>query len=208
MPLAIALTALGGLVALWASGLESRWPYAAAKAAAAGGFVWLAAAVGARATVAGSLLLAGLVASGVGDVALAFRPRAAFVAGTGAFALAHAAYCAAFVARGVSLPWLALFASAAATGAVIAWRWLRPHLPPGLVVPIGVYVALISTMIALAWASFAAGGPMSTALGATAFYLSDLAVARERFVARGSADKLWGLPLYYLGQVLIALSAA
>ena len=44
------------------------------------------------------------------------------------------------------------------------------------------------------------------ALGATAFFLSDIAVARNRFVAPGFTNRAWGLPLYYVGQVLLALS--
>jgi hypothetical protein len=39
-----------------------------------------------------------------------------------------------------------------------------------------------------------------------AFYLSDLFVARQRFVAPAFANRLYGLPLYYLGQFLLAFS--
>ena len=38
------------------------------------------------------------------------------------------------------------------------------------------------------------------------FAISDLAVARERFVAQTIRNKVWGLPFYYGAQVLIALS--
>jgi uncharacterized membrane protein YhhN len=206
VPFAIALTAFGGAAALFAAGRTSRVPYAAGKLAAAAGFVWLALAAGALASLPGSLTLAGLAASGAGDLALALRGRAAFVAGIAAFALAHLAYAAAFVARGVAPPWLAVAALALATISLGAWRWLRPRLPRELVAPIAGYVVLVTAMPALAWASFGAGGPLLAALGATAFYLSDLGVARERFVAPDGRDKLWALPLYYLGQVLIALS--
>jgi hypothetical protein len=47
----------------------------------------------------------------------------------------------------------------------------------------------------------------SIALGALAFYASDLAVARQRFVAESFANKLWGLPLYYGAQLLLASTA-
>ena len=46
------------------------------------------------------------------------------------------------------------------------------------------------------------------AAGACAFYLSDLAVARERFLVRSITNKLWGLPAYYAGQLLLAWSIA
>ena len=43
--------------------------------------------------------------------------------------------------------------------------------------------------------------------GALAFYLSDLFVARHRFVQQGFSNRLAGLPLYYAGQFCLALSA-
>jgi hypothetical protein len=45
---------------------------------------------------------------------------------------------------------------------------------------------------------------MALPFGATLFFASDLAVARERFLARDFTNKLYGLPAYYLGQLLIA----
>jgi uncharacterized membrane protein YhhN len=46
------------------------------------------------------------------------------------------------------------------------------------------------------------------AAGASLFFLSDLAVARHRFVARSFWNKLWGQPAYFAGQLLIAWSLA
>ena len=40
---------------------------------------------------------------------------------------------------------------------------------------------------------------------AVAFYLSDVSVARDRFVAPGFGNRIWGLPLYYAAQLLFAL---
>ena len=39
-----------------------------------------------------------------------------------------------------------------------------------------------------------------------AFFVSDLAVAREQFVSEGFVNKTWGLPLYYAAQLLFAVS--
>jgi hypothetical protein len=33
---------------------------------------------------------------------------------------------------------------------------------------------------------------------------SDVAVARDRFVVRSLANSLWGLPLYFVAQLLLA----
>ena len=35
-------------------------------------------------------------------------------------------------------------------------------------------------------------------------FLSDLAVARQRFLRTGFVDRLWGLPLYYGAQLVFA----
>ena len=42
--------------------------------------------------------------------------------------------------------------------------------------------------------------------GAVAFYFSDVFVARDRFVKKEFINRLVGLPMYYVGQFLIAFS--
>jgi len=42
--------------------------------------------------------------------------------------------------------------------------------------------------------------------GAACFYMSDILVARDRFLSNEFFNRLVGLPLYYLGQFLIAFS--
>jgi uncharacterized membrane protein YhhN len=53
-------------------------------------------------------------------------------------------------------------------------------------------------------ATLPAGRPLALWVGALLFYVSDLAVARNRFVAPGFANRAWGLPAYYAGQMLLA----
>jgi YhhN family len=43
-------------------------------------------------------------------------------------------------------------------------------------------------------------------IGAISFYLSDLFVARDRFVQTAFLNRLPGLPTYYAGQFLLAFS--
>ena len=74
--------------------------------------------------------------------------------------------------------------------------------------PVQAYFVVIGCMAALACAVSGAGGPAVVAVGAIAFAASDIAVARDRFVRPGFANRAWGLPLYYLAQVLLALSPA
>jgi uncharacterized membrane protein YhhN len=41
-------------------------------------------------------------------------------------------------------------------------------------------------------------------IGAALFFVSDLAVARDKFVDRTVVNRMWGLPTYFAGQLLIA----
>jgi len=83
-------------------------------------------------------------------------------------------------------------------------RVLWPKLG-SLRVPVSVYVGAIVAMVIGAIAIrdvVPKGTPL--AIGAALFFASDLAVARDRFLARDFTNKLWGLPAYYAGQLLIA----
>lgn len=133
--------------------------------------------------------------------------RRAFAAGLVAFLLGHLAFAVAFAVRGLSGVWLAGGVLATAAVAVPIARWLLPHVPDALRLPVRAYVLVISLMVATAAGAFGATGDAALLAGAVAFFGSDLAVARERFVEKGLANKLWGLPLYYAGQLLLAWTA-
>ncbi|MCK5862141.1 MAG: lysoplasmalogenase, partial [Candidatus Hydrogenedentes bacterium] len=64
----------------------------------------------------------------------------------------------------------------------------------------------ISVMTALAISTAAATGILLIPCGAALFYGSDIFVARDRFVAQGRVNAYIGLPLYYTGQILLALT--
>jgi len=176
-----------------------------AKPLASTGFLVLALLRGATGSGYGRWVLAALALGWLGDVLLIPKgAKRSFAAGLGSFLLGHLAFAGAFAVRGVAWPWLAGGALAAAAVAVPVLRWLSPHVPGSLRGAVYAYVAVISAMVATAAGSFgAAGGPLLLA-GALGFFASDLAVARERFVAKSFANKLWGLPLYYGSQLLLA----
>jgi hypothetical protein len=44
-------------------------------------------------------------------------------------------------------------------------------------------------------------------VGALLFYLSDFAVARDKFVAPGFWNGAWGLPFYFVAQLNLAFGA-
>jgi uncharacterized membrane protein YhhN len=203
----LTLTAVAALLlSRWRGFRPGTW---VAKPLASTGFVAVALAAGALGTRYGQLVLLALALSWLGDVLLIPKQvKAAFLAGLVSFLLGHVAFAAAFVARGVSLPALAVTAALLAVPLVLALRWLGPHVEGSMRLPVRAYVTVISAMVMCAAGTvWAAGNPMIL-LGALAFYASDLAVARERFVVHTFTNELWGLPLYYGAQLLLAWTVA
>ncbi|MFC1628238.1 lysoplasmalogenase family protein [Gemmatimonadota bacterium] len=177
------------------------------KSLASLGFVGTALASGATGSPFGLLILAGLILSLTGDLFLISRARPLFKAGLVSFLVGHVMFSAAFLVRGQEwLPILAGMAFLIPIG-IKVFFWLRFRAPQEMINAILAYIVVITTMAAFAIGAVAAGAPWLLIPGAVAFYCSDLAVARDRFVSAGFINRAWGLPLYYLGQTLIALSA-
>ncbi|MBW2215512.1 MAG: lysoplasmalogenase [Deltaproteobacteria bacterium] len=83
---------------------------------------------------------------------------------------------------------------------VVAFSSLPISVPPALM------AAVIAAMCVVAVGAGAAGAPWMIPVGAVMFTASDIAVVRDRFVAPGFVNRLWGLPLYYAAQLIIAWS--
>lgn len=172
-------------------------------------FIGVALASGASVTGYGQLILLGLVLCLLGDVLLIPEDRpGVFRLGVFAFLCGHVAFAAAFLTQPLDGRWLGIAAVVLALVLWRVWRWLGPHLPADMRVPVQAYFAVIASMTALACAVTGAGGTPLVALGAIAFTASDIAVARDRFVRHGFINRAWGLPLYYFAQVLLALTPA
>jgi len=188
---------------LWARMQE--WPRLQLlfKALASSGFVIVG--LSAPEVPGRSLIVAGLLLGWLGDVALAFKGERAFLVGLSAFLLGHLAY----LVVAYQLPsnrGAIMGGSLLALGLVlIALRWLWSRVPLTLRFPVLFYMLVIAAMVgaAVGQVDIRYGGYFMG--GATLFALSDLAVARERFVAPGFANALIGLPVYYTGQLMIAV---
>jgi uncharacterized membrane protein YhhN len=150
-------------------------------------------------------VLVGLVAGVIGDVALLGRGRRAFVVGLTAFLAGHVLYVVAATQRAPGVTWLSVWDAAPVVAGVVVLAWLWPHLG-SLRVAVVAYVVVIVAMVIAAIAILDVS-PRFT-IGAVLFFISDVAVARDRFVARSLGNKLWGLPTYYAGQLCIAWSLA
>jgi uncharacterized membrane protein YhhN len=178
-----------------------------AKPLASSAFVAVALAAGAWETGYGRAILAGLVLSWFGDVFLIPRGRPRiFLAGVLSFLGGHVAYAGAFFFRGLDLVGFVLAAGIAGGIAFAVLTWLASHVPPEMKLAVPAYVAVISLMVVCALASFLAHGNIWIPIGAVGFYLSDLSVARDRFVASDFSNRLWGLPLYYGAQLALGWS--
>ncbi len=148
--------------------------------------------------------VAALALSLVGDMCLMLKTDASFLAGLGAFLLGHVGFLGAFVLRGVSLGHVAVMAIPCAVFGGLVWRWLRPHVPKPMVVPVLAYMSVISGMVACAIGTHGFRPAPYLVLAATSFFVSDLAVARQKFVNPSHTNRYWGLPLYFGAQLLFA----
>lgn len=191
-------------VLLFAERTQRRGLKAVAKTLASVAFCALALDRGAWGTPFGRLVFVGLVLSLVGDVLLLSKAKRWFLAGLVVFLLAHVGYGVGFTVRGVDHRHVGVLVAALLGIASFVWRWLGPHVGAKMRLPVLAYVAVISWMLATAIATSIASATYVVAAGALSFYLSDLFVARERFVKSGFENKVLGLPLYYGGQLLIA----
>ena len=155
-------------------------------------------------------ILLGLIFGLVGDVCLALPGNRAFRVGLFAFLAGHIFYVWAFARLTQSGDWASSIQLVLLIISGGAFWWLRPHVGK-MMVPVTVYLIVITLMLAGALAvirnpDLNAAGRWVILAGALYFYLSDLFVARQRFVTEQYLNRLIGLPLYYVGQFLIAYS--
>jgi uncharacterized membrane protein YhhN len=156
------------------------------------------------------LLLIAMIFCLGGDVLLALRGERMFLFGLVSFLLGHLFYTGAFFHAAGLNRWIfiGLAISLSAGGGV--FLWLRSHLG-NMKIPVMIYIVVISGMVAGAGLLMAAeelklSGRWLAFVGALSFYLSDVFVARQRFVKTGFVNRFIGLPLYYSGQFLLAFS--
>lgn len=155
-------------------------------------------------------LLIGMIFCMGGDVFLALPGKKMFLFGLVSFLLGHVFYTAAFFCTAGFNPWTVAGLAISALTGVVVFRWLRPHLG-SMKIPVLFYILVISAMVVGAWSmvgvgELAAAGRVTAFGGALAFYVSDIFVARQRFLKTEFLNRLIGLPLYYGGQFMLAFS--
>lgn len=178
------------------------------KPLAAAAFLWLALTLGSLDSHYGQVLLVGLLLCAAGDVLLMFKPPGAFLAGLVAFLCGHLAYAVAFYqlpTNASGLAWSALPALALMVGTTL---WLRKHLEGPMRIAVPLYMLVITVMLLFAGMTTGQAGATFIIAGAWGFAFSDLAVARHQFINPTPLNGLWGTPLYFFSQMLIASSVA
>ncbi len=186
------LTLVGILLAAW---LFTRGPHAA----------WQA-----------RFFLPGLALSLVGDVCLMLRRERLFLAGLGAFLLAHSCY---IIGLNPVLPprqALILLPPVALVSGVLyraIARGLRQRGESRLLAPVATYSLVLSLMLFSAWAvlfrpAWTNGRRALMIAGGSLFFVSDAMLAWDRFVAPSSSARLRVHITYHLGQMALAASIA
>lgn len=204
----VCLTTVGVFLLLVAEYREARIGRIIFKILASSGFLGAAWASGALDSSYGRAVLAGLAFSWFGDVFLLSRSERFFQAGLVSFLLAHVAYGVAFVVHGTDVRAALVALALLILIAIPLLRWILPNVPAAMRTPVIAYMIVISCMVTLAAGTWGGSGYWVIIPGAVVFFVSDIFVARDRFIAPVFANSLLGLPLYYGGQLLLAYSVA
>lgn len=178
-------------------------------------FTWLYTTTGLQ----GALLWfgIGILFSLAGDIALMFIDRF-FMLGLIAFLLAHIAYLVGFNTPFPQTMDVWAIAISIIIG-ISAVRLLRRivdgvrNTHPQLIVPVIVYGAVITLMLLSALLTLFRPEWKSTpaylvSFGAFLFYLSDIILAWNRFVAHIKNGRLINIAIYHLGQIMLIVGAA
>ncbi len=157
----------------------------------------------------------GLIFSLLGDIFL-MLPVSFFLAGVGAFLLAHVLYIIGFSQSALMLQWTALLPIALV--AVAFWlltrkvrAGLHAHHESKMVIPVMVYATILSLMLLSAlstlyrptWQGISV---LLACLGGTLFFISDSVLSYNRFVRPLPMGDLIVMVTYHLGQLLLTAS--
>lgn len=199
--LALIGAAVSALIDWWAVTVERRRVELVAKPLTMVLAIVAALAVEPADDTVRTLVVLALVASLVGDVVL-MLPTWPFLAGLGAFLVAHVAYIAAFAAfDDGSLGWwragMVVVAIALASVAPRLITAVRSRGSTALTVGVVAYVVVISVMVVFGFGT----GVALVAAAVVAFYVSDTLLGWDRFVRPIRHAKLLVHSTYHLAQL-------
>lgn len=153
--------------------------------------------------------LVALILGWLGDILLIPENKPMiFKLGVLSFLLGHFGYILSFFSFNWN-PSHTLFALGLTIGSsILIFKWLWKSVPSNFKIIVASYIIIISLMVVSSVG--AAGGKNISPLvipGSILFYISDISVAKSRFVDGPSfKNRIWGLPTYYYGQLLFILA--
>jgi len=132
------------------------------------------------------------------------------MAGLVAFLLGHVLYIFNFSSLALVSDWFSPVAFILVVISTLIFFWLRPHLK-SMMIPVLIYILVITITAVGTWAvflksTFQISRRVLILVGALCFYVSDIFVARYRFIKEDYRNRLLGLPSYYAGQFMLAFS--
>lgn len=157
------------------------------------------------------LILAGLLLCLAGDICLIFFfNKKVFTAGLAAFLAGHIMYTIAFFRFGESGNTVSAAGAVFLLISTAVFILLKSRLG-NMIKAVSAYIMIITVMAVSAvslWnnSSLSASGRNIVLAGAVLFYISDIFVARHRFVKKEFLNRAMGLPMYYTAQFMIAFS--
>lgn len=178
-----------------------RW---GGKMAASTVFVLFAVYLDALESVHGQALMVALLCSWVGDLLLLPGKGKWFLYGLVSFLLAHIAFALCFIQRGIDTGQLLLPGVGVGLLVLVISYWLLPHVEHEMKLPVLGYMAAIVVMVILAFATHHHLPNAAIPVAACLFLVSDLFVARDRFVKKEAWNRIIGTPLYFGAQMIFA----
>jgi uncharacterized membrane protein YhhN len=152
-----------------------------------------------------SWFVAALVLSLIGDVFL-MLPKDLFVFGLASFLLGHVAYIVGMNIDGLHVDkagiGLVIVAVAAAAVGVVIMRSVAGGGERELLLPVIVYMVVISAMVVCAFGTW----QLTAIAGALLFYASDALIAWNKFVREQAHGRLAVMVTYHLAQAGLLLS--
>lgn len=213
--LASLVTVLAVPALVWARSTHRTGLTALSKTCASLGFLTAGLLLSPAEPRFGLAVRVGLGLAVVGDLLLIGRARRWVLGGLVAFLLAHLAYAAGaltLTARALASGGAGALASLGLTVLIgslagrLAGRWILPRTGD-LRGPVTAYLVVVSlsgtALIAVAATDPTGPGRWSIAAAGALLWISDLAVARQRLMVDSFWNRVWGLPTYYAGQLLL-----
>ncbi len=216
MYLLIPLCLLLAAVFLWQESRKNFVPAVALKGAASACFVILGFLLS-RGTGTPRLILIGLLLGCAADVLLNLRyvfekkGQLIFLVGIVVFLSGHVFYLAAIL-RGAQHPWLCVAVGAVLTALLMAWIFRRITAKMAFKIFGVIYIGAIVLLNTVALGNLLAAPSAFTAIfaaGALLFLISDIVLILNTFGKETKQSlRVTNIGLYYVGQLLIAISLA